>query len=105
ELKNATRNFSSENKLGQGGFGAVYKGVLPSGTVVAIKELSSKSQQGSREFLNEVTLISSVQHRNLVKLHGCCIDGDHRLLVYEFLENNSLHHVLLCKLFQNAYRV
>ncbi|XP_002983367.2 probable LRR receptor-like serine/threonine-protein kinase At1g56130 [Selaginella moellendorffii] len=95
ELKNAARNFSSENKLGQGGFGAVYKGVLPNGTVVAIKELSSKSQQGSREFLNEVTVISSVQHRNLVKLHGCCIDGDHRLLVYEFLENNSLHHVLL----------
>ncbi|XP_024525088.1 probable LRR receptor-like serine/threonine-protein kinase At1g56140 [Selaginella moellendorffii] len=95
DLKIATRGFAPENKLGQGGFGSVYKGVLPNGTIVAMKELSSKSNQGTREFLNEVTVISAVQHRNLVKLHGCCIEGSHRILIYEFLENNSLHQALL----------
>jgi serine/threonine protein kinase len=93
-LKTATRNFHQGSKLGDGGFGAVYKGVLPDGTEVAVKQLSVSSRQGKEEFLNEVMLITGVQHRNLVKLRGCCLKGDERLLVYEFLENRSLHQAL-----------
>ncbi|KAH8942670.1 hypothetical protein BDL97_13G005100 [Sphagnum fallax] len=93
-LKTATRNFHQGSKLGEGGFGAVYKGVLPDGTEVAVKQLSVSSRQGKEEFLNEVMLITGVQHRNLVKLRGCCLKGDERLLVYEFLENRSLHQAL-----------
>ncbi|KAH9287899.1 hypothetical protein KI387_032016, partial [Taxus chinensis] len=94
DMKTATRDFHEENKLGQGGFGTVYKGILPDGKVVAVKQLSSESKQGKREFINEVAAISAVQHRNLVKLHGCCIEGEHRMLVYEYLENNSLAQAL-----------
>ncbi|KAH8940794.1 hypothetical protein BDL97_14G003900 [Sphagnum fallax] len=93
-LKTATKNFNVGSKLGEGGFGAVYKGVLPDGTEVAVKQLSVTSRQGNEEFLNEVTLITGVQHRNLVKLRGCCLKGDERLLVYEFLANRSLHQAL-----------
>jgi serine/threonine protein kinase len=96
-LKHATKNFSPENKLGEGGFGSVFKGVLPDGMEVAVKQLSAKSQQGNDEFLNEVTLITSVQHRNLVKLRGCCLKAEERLLVYEYLENKSLHQALFDK--------
>ncbi len=70
------------------------QGVLPDGTEVAVKQLSVSSRQGKEEFLNEVMLITGVQHRNLVKLRGCCLKGDERLLVYEFLENRSLHQAL-----------
>eukprot|EP01018_Ginkgo_biloba_P030394 Gb_19704 [translate_table: standard] len=94
DMKIATRDFDPDNKLGEGGFGAVHKGILPDGKVVAVKQLSSESKQGKREFINEVAAISAVQHRNLVKLHGCCIEGDRRLLVYEYLENNSLAYAL-----------
>jgi serine/threonine protein kinase len=93
-LKTATKNFHMASKLGEGGFGAVYKGVLPDGTEVAVKQLSISSRQGQEEFLNEVMLITGVQHRNLVKLRGCCLKGDERLLVYEFLANRSLHQAL-----------
>ncbi|KAG0563786.1 hypothetical protein KC19_8G059000 [Ceratodon purpureus] len=96
-LKHAAMNFSLENKLGEGGFGSVFKGILPDGMEVAIKKLSAKSQQGNDEFLNEVTLITSVQHRNLVKLRGCCLKAEERLLVYEYLENKSLHQALFDK--------
>jgi hypothetical protein len=72
----------------------VLQGVLPDGTEVAVKQLSVTSRQGNEEFLNEVTLITGVQHRNLVKLRGCCLKGDERLLVYEFLANRSLHQAL-----------
>ncbi|XP_022715698.1 probable LRR receptor-like serine/threonine-protein kinase At1g53430 [Durio zibethinus] len=94
QLKVATQNFNKENKIGEGGFGAVFKGVLPNGTVIAVKQLSAKSKQGSREFVNEVGVISALQHLNLVKLLGCCIDENQLLLVYEYMENNSLAHAL-----------
>lgn len=94
EIKSATNNFDRENKIGEGGFGPVYKGFLPDGTPIAVKQLSSKSKQGNREFLNEIGMISCLQHPNLVNLHGCCIEGDQLLLVYEFMENNSVAHVL-----------
>lgn len=70
------------------------QGQLPDGTVIAVKQLSSKSRQGNREFLNEIGMISCLQHPNLVKLYGCCIEGDQLLVVYEYMENNSLAHVL-----------
>lgn len=66
------------------------QGHLPDGSLIAVKQLSSNSRQGNREFLNEMGMISCVQHPNLVKLHGCCIEGDQLLLVYEYMENNSL---------------
>ena len=70
------------------------QGQLLDGTVIAVKQLSSKSKQGNREFLNEIGMISCVQHPNLVKLHGCCIEGEQLLLVYEYMENNNLVHAL-----------
>ncbi|XP_057472307.1 probable LRR receptor-like serine/threonine-protein kinase RFK1 [Actinidia eriantha] len=94
QIKAATNNFDSANKIGEGGFGPVYKGLLPDGTVIAVKQLSSVSRQGNREFLNEIGMISCLQHPNLVKLHGCCIEGDQLLLVYEYMENNSLARTL-----------
>ncbi|XP_048132924.1 cysteine-rich receptor-like protein kinase 15 [Rhodamnia argentea] len=89
-LKAATDDFSSSNKLAQGGFGIVYKGVLSDGKEVAVKRLSRKSWQGLEEFKNEVILIAKLQHRNLVRLLGCGIEGDEKLLVYEFMPNKSL---------------
>ncbi|GLT69653.1 hypothetical protein SLA2020_417880 [Shorea laevis] len=86
----ATDHFSDSNKLGQGGFGTVYKGMLPDGKEVAVKRLSRKSWQGLEELKNEVILIVKLQHRNLVKLLGCGIEGEEKLLVYEFMPNRSL---------------
>ncbi|KAJ9542968.1 hypothetical protein OSB04_029474 [Centaurea solstitialis] len=86
----ATNNFSLENKLGEGGFGPVYKGVLESGQEVAVKKLSESSQQGYEEFYNEVVCVAGLQHRNLVKLLGYCMDGTQRMLIYEYLPNKSL---------------
>ncbi|KAI3754023.1 hypothetical protein L2E82_26113 [Cichorium intybus] len=94
DLRDATDDFSPANKLGEGGFGPVYKGTLADGRVIAVKQLSIASHQGRSQFEAEIATISAVQHRNLVKLYGCCIDGDRRLLVYEYLENNSLDHAL-----------
>ncbi|KAJ0986349.1 hypothetical protein J5N97_004705, partial [Dioscorea zingiberensis] len=94
QIKAATRNFDATNKIGEGGFGPVYKGVLPDGSVIAVKQLSSKSKQGNREFVNEIGMISALQHPNLVKLFGCCIEGNQLLLVYEYMENNSLASAL-----------
>ncbi|XP_078166518.1 receptor-like serine/threonine-protein kinase SD1-7 [Carex rostrata] len=86
----ATDNFSITNEIGQGSFGIVYKGKLPCGQEIAVKRLSNNSPQGLKEFVNEVTLIAKLQHRNLVKLHGCCIDNNERILIYEFMTNKSL---------------
>ncbi|KAL6311069.1 hypothetical protein AAG906_026905 [Vitis piasezkii] len=94
QIKAATNNFDSANKIGEGGFGPVYKGVLSDGSVIAVKQLSSKSKQGNREFVNEIGMISALQHPNLVKLYGCCIEGNQLLLIYEYLENNSLARAL-----------
>ncbi|XP_062118263.1 probable LRR receptor-like serine/threonine-protein kinase At1g56130 [Humulus lupulus] len=94
ELKMATNDFSSANKLGEGGFGFVYKGTLEDGRVVAIKQLSVTSHHGKSKFIAEIATISVVQHRHLVKLYGCCLQGDKRLLVYEYLENKSLDRAL-----------
>ncbi|XP_022950178.1 putative receptor-like protein kinase At4g00960 [Cucurbita moschata] len=89
-IKVATNDFSSENKLGQGGFGAVYKGKLPNGQRIAVKRLANNSQQGDVEFKNEVLLVVKLQHRNLVRLLGFCLQRTERLLIYEFVPNASL---------------
>ncbi|XP_024974524.1 putative serine/threonine-protein kinase [Cynara cardunculus var. scolymus] len=94
-LRSATRNFHPSNKIGGGGFGVVYKGILRDDTHVAVKSLSAESKQGTIEFLTEINLISSIQHPNLVQLIGCCIEDGNRILVYEYLENNSLASALL----------
>lgn len=90
----ATNGFSSENKLGQGGFGPVFKGILPSGQEVAVKKLSKTSGQGMTEFRNELTLISKLQHTNLVRLIGHCIHEHERILIYEYMPNKSLDFFL-----------
>ncbi|XP_024021184.1 G-type lectin S-receptor-like serine/threonine-protein kinase At4g27290 [Morus notabilis] len=86
----ATENFAPHNKLGEGGFGPVYRGMLEGGQEIAVKRLSISSGQGVRELKNEVKLIAKLQHRNLVKLLGCCIQGEEKLLVYEYMPNKSL---------------
>ncbi|XP_050218977.1 putative serine/threonine-protein kinase [Mercurialis annua] len=97
-LKKATNNFNPSNLLGRGGFGPVYRGKLGDGRVVAIKMLAlEKSQQGESEFLSEVRMITSIQHKNLVRLLGCCSDGAQRLLVYEYMKNRSLDHIVYGK--------
>ncbi|XP_049934333.1 probable LRR receptor-like serine/threonine-protein kinase At1g07650 isoform X7 [Nymphaea colorata] len=90
QIKAATNNFDDANKIGEGGFGSVYKGHLSDGTIIAVKQLSSQSKQGSHEFITELGMISALQHPNLVKLYGCCTEGKQLLLVYEYMENNSL---------------
>eukprot|EP00253_Pinus_taeda_P033897 PITA_33897 len=90
----STKNFDNQNKLGEGGFGPVYKGTTPDGKEIAVKKLSFKSMQGRKEFLNEVKLGTEIQHRNLVCLLGCCVEGSERLLVYEYLPNKSLDQIL-----------
>ncbi|XP_050935866.1 G-type lectin S-receptor-like serine/threonine-protein kinase At1g11330 isoform X2 [Cucumis melo] len=90
KLATATNHFHFNNKLGQGGFGPVYKGKLVDGQEIAVKRLSKTSGQGLEEFTNEVMVISKLQHRNLVQLFGCCVDGEERMLVYEYMPNGSL---------------
>ncbi|CAA7054327.1 unnamed protein product [Microthlaspi erraticum] len=90
----ATHGFSPEKKLGQGGFGTVYKGILPSGQEIAVKRLNKGSGQGDMEFKNEVLLLTRLQHRNLVKLLGFCNEGEEEILVYEFVTNSSLDHFI-----------
>ncbi|MCE0480747.1 hypothetical protein HAX54_037850 [Datura stramonium] len=89
-ITRATNNFSVNNKIGEGGFGPVYKGVLEEGQEIAVKRLSRTSMQGLDEFKNEVIYIAKLQHRNLVKLLGCCIQGEEKMLIYEYMPNKSL---------------
>ncbi|XP_028798400.1 receptor-like serine/threonine-protein kinase SD1-8 [Neltuma alba] len=93
----ATNNFSEENKLGEGGFGSVYRGRLMEGQEIAVKRLSRNSGQGTEQFKNEVRLIARLQHRNLVRLFGCCVEMDEKMLVYEYMENRSLDSILFDK--------
>ncbi|EOA16194.1 hypothetical protein CARUB_v10004334mg [Capsella rubella] len=91
-IKVATKNFS--DRLGQGGFGAVFKGTLPNGIEIAVKRLSKASAQGEEEFKNEVLVVAKLQHRNLVRLFGFCLEGEEKILVYEFVPNKSLDYFL-----------
>ncbi|KAJ1394187.1 putative serine/threonine-protein kinase [Sesbania bispinosa] len=89
-IAKATSNFTINNKIGEGGFGPVYRGILADGVEIAVKRLSTSSGQGLNEFKNEVKLIAKLQHRNLVKLLGCCLEGEEKMLVYEYMPNGSL---------------
>ncbi|XP_050147754.1 cysteine-rich receptor-like protein kinase 10 isoform X28 [Malus sylvestris] len=93
-LETATNKFSEDNKLGEGGFGAVFKGMLSDGQEIAVKRLSKSSGQGVEEFKNEVVLVAKLQHRNLVRLLGFCLEGEETLLVYEYVPNKSLDYFL-----------
>ncbi|XWS66893.1 hypothetical protein CRYUN_Cryun05aG0240100 [Craigia yunnanensis] len=97
ELKVATHGFSASNKIGEGAFGSVYKGLLRNGTIVAIKMLSVEleSMRGEREFVSEIITLANLKHENLVTLKGCCVDGANRFLVYNYMEKNSLAQILL----------
>ncbi|RCV25744.1 hypothetical protein SETIT_5G190000v2 [Setaria italica] len=97
QIQEATSNFSDDNKLGQGGFGPVYKGKLPNGQEIAVKKLSTNSGQGFIEFKNEVQLIAKLQHTNLVRLLGCSSQREEKLLVYEYLPNKSLDSFIFDK--------
>ncbi|KAJ6847148.1 receptor-like serine/threonine-protein kinase SD1-8 [Iris pallida] len=86
----ATDNFSASNKLGEGGFGPVFMGTLEDGQQIAVKRLAKTSAQGRTEFMNEMELIAKLQHRNLVRLLGCCVHGEEKMLLYEYMPNKSL---------------
>ncbi|GMP75181.1 hypothetical protein CsSME_00032371 [Camellia sinensis var. sinensis] len=93
-IRDATDNFSHANKLGEGGFGPVYKGVLLNGREIAVKKLSGNSRQGQEEFKNEVLLLTKLRHKNLVSLLGFCLEEKELLLIYEFMPNKSLDHFI-----------
>ncbi|KAL9310296.1 putative G-type lectin S-receptor-like serine/threonine-protein kinase [Arabidopsis thaliana] len=93
-VASATGDFAEENKLGQGGFGTVYKGNFSEGREIAVKRLSGRSKQGLEEFKNEILLIAKLQHRNLVRLLGCCIEDNEKMLLYEYMPNKSLDRFL-----------
>ncbi|GKV19304.1 hypothetical protein SLEP1_g29586 [Rubroshorea leprosula] len=93
-IKAATNNFADSNRLGEGGFGVVYKGRFPNGQEIAVKRLSRSSGQGTTEFKNEAVLVAKLQHRNLVRLLGFCVEGEEKILFYEFVPNKSLDYFL-----------
>ncbi|KAG6514853.1 hypothetical protein ZIOFF_025228 [Zingiber officinale] len=103
-IKAAANDFSDENKLGEGGFGVVYKGQLQDGQKIAVKKLSRYSSQGPNEFQNELSLIAKLQHRNLVRLLGSCIEGDERLIILEYMENKSLDAFIYDSLLRVIHR-
>ncbi|CAL5209768.1 unnamed protein product [Lathyrus oleraceus] len=93
-IEMATSMFSEDSKIGKGGYGQVYKGILPCGQEIAVKRLSKTSGQGAEEFKNEVMLIAKLQHRNLVRLIGFCLEEQEKILIYEYVPNKSLDHFL-----------
>ncbi|KAF8017697.1 hypothetical protein BT93_H2786 [Corymbia citriodora subsp. variegata] len=93
-IRDATDNFSCQNKLGKGGFGEVFKGTLSNGQQIAVKRLSKSSEQGIEEFKNEAILLPKLQHRNVVRLLGFCLEGEEKLLIYELMPNKSLDYFL-----------
>ncbi|OWM65970.1 hypothetical protein CDL15_Pgr015395 [Punica granatum] len=93
-IQAATNNFSADNKLGEGGFGVVYKGRLQDGQDAAVKRLFRSSAQGTAEFKNEVEVVAKLQHRNLVRLLGFCMEGEEKILVFEYMPNGSLDYFL-----------
>uniref|UniRef100_A0ACD5UL00 Uncharacterized protein n=1 Tax=Avena sativa TaxID=4498 RepID=A0ACD5UL00_AVESA len=93
-LRAATNNFDESNKLGEGGFGIVYKGILPGDEEIAVKRLSLSSRQGIEELKNELVLVAKLQHKNLVRLVGVCLEEHEKLLVYEYMPNKSLDTIL-----------
>ncbi|KAF2310404.1 hypothetical protein GH714_009183 [Hevea brasiliensis] len=99
EIKSATRNFSSENRLGEGGYGPVYKGKLARGQEIAVKRLSKTSHQGLKEFKNEVKLTAKLQHVNLVRLLGFCTEKGEKMLIYEYMPNKSLDFYLFVAMY------
>jgi len=106
DLVSATNNFSDERKLGQGGFGAVYKGYLSDlDMLIAVKKISRGSRQGKKEYITEVKIFSQLRHRNLVQLIGWCHDGGEFLLVYEFMPNGSLDSHLFGKMSPLSWKV
>uniref|UniRef100_A0A251T5P9 non-specific serine/threonine protein kinase n=1 Tax=Helianthus annuus TaxID=4232 RepID=A0A251T5P9_HELAN len=98
EISKSTEDFSKDKKLGQGGFGPVYMGVLDDGRKIAVKKLLKTSRQGVYEFKNELQFIAKLQHRNLVKLLGYCNEGDERMLIYEHMPNKSLDYLIFDKI-------
>ncbi|MCD7470459.1 hypothetical protein HAX54_010344 [Datura stramonium] len=99
EMKESTNNFSVENELGRGGYGPVYKGKLKNGQEIAVKRLSETSSQGFEEFENEVILTAKLQHINLVKVLGFCIEREEKMLIYEYMPNKSLDYYIYSKSF------
>ncbi|KAL5678209.1 hypothetical protein ACJX0J_014340, partial [Zea mays] len=93
-LRAATDNFAESNRLGEGGFGTVYKGVLPDNQEIAVKRLSQSSGQGIQELKNELVLVAKLQHKNLVRLVGVCLQEYEKLLVYEYMPNKSIDTIL-----------
>ncbi|CAM0906162.1 unnamed protein product [Alopecurus aequalis] len=93
-LRAATDNFDESHKLGEGGFGVVYKGILPGDEEIAVKRLSQSSRQGIEELKNELVLVAKLQHKNLVRLVGVCLEEQEKLLVYEYMPNKSLDTIL-----------
>lgn len=105
ELEKATDKFSSRRILGEGGFGRVYHGILEDRTEIAVKLLTRDNQNGDREFIAEVEMLSRLHHRNLVKLIGICIEGHRRCLVYEVVHNGSVESHLHGTLSSTSFQV